>query len=237
MHARLALPSNVQPAITAPAAMEGRKAASGVDYSRWDALDVEEEEEEKGGEPAPPPAARAFAPVDEGVHAFLEASIASALPDARAEDRAALLRFLRVQDPRGEPSNVLMCNQMVELLMQSPVLATKASLDRACALARRLLFGPNAGAAPDGAAVVILSAVNTLAACVEFGAINLFAQISAPRGEEAERMRLRYERKDFGRDYLLGFMGWDEGGGVGADGRASGPVDEPESGGWWCTVQ
>lgn len=177
-------------------------AQRGVDYSKWRAIGADEEddaEDRAASQSAAPPRV----PVDEALHTFFAASIAGALPDAQPEDRAALLRFLRVQDPRGEKSNVIFCNQIVELLLQVPALATKASLDRACALTRKLCFGEGAEHAPSGAAPVLLSAVNTLAACVEVGAINLFALISAPRGQEAEDMRLRYEEKQFGYEHSL----------------------------------
>lgn len=203
-----------------------------IDYSKWDHLDDDEGGDELAAA-APHPGGGGRAPeaaVDEELHAFFAAAVAGALPDASAEERATLLRFLRVQDPRGEKSNVLLCSQIVELLMQAPGLATQTSLDRACALTRRLCFGEGGGRAPDGAAPVLLSAVNTLAACVEVGAINLFASISAPRGAEAEEMRLRYEQAQFGKRYMLEYMGW------GDEGAAS-DADSAEQGGRWCTLQ
>ena len=73
------------------------------------------------------------------------------------------------------------------------------------------------------------------AACVEIGAINLFSKIATPRGDEAERLRLRYEQKEFGKAYLLQHMGWgDDDAARGGDESASGASG---AGSWWCVVQ
>jgi hypothetical protein len=198
-----------------------------MDYSKWDNLTVEDDEEEEAS--LPNRAVSALPDVDAEAHAYLAEHAARVLSDVSQEDVAALLRFLRVQDPRGAASNVLACNQIVELLMQSPTLATKRTLNRTCALTRELCYGKGGAGAPGQVTAILLSAVNTLAACVEVGAINLFAIIATPRGDEAERLRLRYEDKAFGKGYMLWYMGWAE--------AAKVEDDDDSEGGWWCVVQ
>ncbi|KAJ1622307.1 hypothetical protein T492DRAFT_1149178 [Pavlovales sp. CCMP2436] len=206
-------------------------AKAGLDYSKWDSLAVSDDEGEADARHEARPARASPPPdVDEVAHSFIAAQVASALPDVPHDEREALLRFLRVQDPRGGASNMPQCNQIVELLMASPALATKTSLDRTCALTRRMCFGEGGSKAPDELAPILLSAVNTLAACVEHGAINLFAEIATPCGAAAERLRLKYEQKEAGKQYMLQYMGWS------AD-EAGSAYAEEEAGGWWCEVQ
>jgi hypothetical protein len=197
-----------------------------IDYKKWDALEVESDDDEDARKP---PSREALPEVDAAAHAYIAAGARAALPDASDSERDALLGFFKVQDPRERATNVLFCNQIVEVFMQAPDLATKRTLDRACALTRHLCFGERAADAPAHVTPILLSAINTLAACVEVGAINLFATIATPRGDEAERLRLRYEQKEFGKAYLLQHMGW-------GDGDESGDGSSG-AGSWWCLVQ
>jgi hypothetical protein len=197
-----------------------------IDYKKWDALQVESDDDEDASRA---PSRQALPDVDAVAHAYIAAGARAALPDVSDSERDALLGFLKVQDPREHATNVLFCNFIVEVFMQAPNLATKRTLDRACALTRHLCFGEGGADAPANVTPILLSAINTLAACVEIGAINLFSIIATPRGDEAERLRLRYEQKEFGKAYLMDHMGW------GDDVR--GECDESESGSWWCLVQ
>ena len=203
-----------------------------IDYKKWDSLAAESDEDED--EPKAP-SRQALPDVDAAAHAYIATRMRDALPDASASEVDALRGFLKVQDPRDNVTNVLFCNQIVEVFMQSPDLATQRTLDRACALTRHVCFGEGGAAALAHVTPILLSAVNTLAACVEIGAINLFSKIATPRGDEAERLRLRYEQKEFGKAYLLQHMGWgDDDAARGGDESASGASG---AGSWWCVVQ
>lgn len=55
----------------------------------------------------------------------------------------------------------------------------------------------------DDCAMDLMNAVNTIEACRIHGTIALFAKISTPKDEETKALRLKYARREFGKERLL----------------------------------
>jgi len=209
-----------------------------VNYAKWDNLVVDEDDsdEDRGREAAARPSRPPLPVANEEAHAFIALQLPRVVPEATSDERVAFLHFLRIQDPGADAkTNITACNEIADVLVRSPELATLRTLDRAALLTRDLCFRETAEDAPSRVPPILLSAVNTLAACVEVGAIKLYAQISTPKSPEAVAMRARYEDQGFGKDYMLSFMGFDAVLGADCDGDEA----RAEGGGWlgWCTLQ
>lgn len=196
-------------------------------YAKWDGIDVDEDDEDDGRPPqlAPEPLSEAHL----AAHRYIDAQMPSVLPAVPPAEREALARLIRATDPRGHPSNVIYCNQICDVLVRDPKLATKATLDRLCALTRALAFSEAATDAPAQLVPILLAAVNCLAACVEVGVINLFSAIATPTGDVAEELRRKYDEQQFGKAYLLDYMGWQ------SEGVAE-PGAGAEHAGWGCVI-
>mmetsp|Transcript_11396 Transcript_11396/g.38853 ORF Transcript_11396/g.38853 Transcript_11396/m.38853 type:complete len:204 (-) Transcript_11396:144-755(-) len=200
-----------------------------LDYSKWDGVGEDGEEGEPQVTPQTAPFQELPAANVEG-HAFLRKHFTPSslgIDEHRTEE---LLRFLREQDAGDAQSNVTRCNAICAFLLHCPRVATKESLDILVRFTRRVTFGELPDA-PPRTMPILLSGVNTLAACVEEGAVRLYSIISAPKDEESIRMRTRYERREYARHCIMSSLGWKA--------TDPNPANEDESGdpgGGWCTL-
>lgn len=205
-----------------------------MDYSGWEGIRAEDEEDEKQGTTQPGIEAPVDCPAENlAAHAYLANVAPALLPAMEAARRDDLLRFLRAQDAGNLPSNIVLSTRICEFLVQHPHVATMRTLNGLSQLAMKVAFGSEGSSAPQRCTPILLSGVNTLAACAEYGVVPLFALICTPQTDEARAARRRYDDRHFGRDHMLSLSGL---GSYSSGARAEVPADVHADGAPACRI-
>ena len=158
-----------------------------LDYSKWDKIGKEEEQDDKddrGLERLRP---------DQATQRRFREHIARLRPRASEREAELFSHFIVAQDKGDKSDNCHIHVGIIQLTSECPDLLAESAVDFLAELAQEMAdsrpderVGGEAQLKRD--AKLVLGALNTAAACRQFGTVAFFSQVCTPANEQAEQL-------------------------------------------------